>query len=133
MKSYYSTESAKQALEKLTSDERLTLGQAIYTAESLSTHKMDYFYADSEGKEGDPIEIFNLVKRVDCMQDDPNFSLMALEIMVACGGPSIWIKIDCYDNVTVQCYWGQAMEIVLGDIGITLDEVKSAYDCLINR
>ena len=134
MKTYYSLESAKEALKTLSSDEKLTLKTAINTAESLLELGMDYFY-DEEPVEEDrqPIDIFNLFKKVNCLASDPDDCLLNLELMVACGGPNIWVKVDDGDNVTVQCYWGDQAEIRLGTTTkITLEAIRELYSGLVD-
>lgn len=128
MKSYYSIESARTALKTLSNDERLTLEQCISTADSLLHEKMNYFYNEETGEF---LELFNLIKKVDCLQNDTNYNLLGLELMISFGGPNTWITIDDQDNIAVQCYWGQQMEIKLGDIGVTLDSVRENYQYLI--
>ena len=135
MKTYYSLESARDALTKVSNDEYLTLKQAIGTAESLIEYKINYFYGEEEDESGDRYaeEIYNLIKHVDCMADEPYFALEGVDIMVACGGPNVWVKIDNCDNVVVECYWGDSVRLALRNIGLKLDEVRNIYSYLIDR
>jgi hypothetical protein len=129
MKVFYSFESAKNALKTLSGDAYLTLDEVIKTVESLVDLKRKFF----EGEDGEETrEIYSLLKKVNCSGNDPTRNILEVEMMVSCGGPSTWIKIDFNDNVTVKTFWGDRAEIHLSEIGVTLDEVLEIYPRLLN-
>jgi methyl coenzyme M reductase subunit C-like uncharacterized protein (methanogenesis marker protein 7) len=132
MKTYYSIESAKKALEKTKGDENLVLAQGIAYAESLLEEKHCFFIDNKDTEDEHEIEIYNLNKLVNCMEKDKNWALRRLEIMVACGGPNVWVMIDRSDNVTVQCFWGDQVEIVLGQIENMFENVVEIYRYLLD-
>ena len=126
-----SLESARKVLKTMSDDEKLALCECIITLQSLTDDGMKYFINKHTGE---AIEVFNLFKKVDCLQEDSNYRLLGLELMVSCDETKTWIMIDDKDRVTVRCYWGKQVTIQLGKISdITLEAISNLYNCAIDR
>ena len=130
MKKYETLESAKEVFNTLPANEKINLCAGICTAERLVKEGIDFFYEIADGKQGKshklPLEIFSLLKNVECVNGiEPR--LNHLDLMVDRRGMYVWVKIDCFDCVSVkvigagtstEIYLGYATKIALADIAM---------------